>query len=123
MVIMLDGYNYSNSKVYVNMDILKNKQYKNYDRLSRYAQFPIYYNTLDDKYITATTTYLSKDTPYKLYQAKSGETYDLIALKEYNNPTYYWVICDFNNIQDPFSRPYIGQYLKIPVISKIEFQG
>lgn len=105
------------------MDVLTNKQYKYYNRLSRYANFPYYYNTLDDKYVVGTPTALSTDTPYSMYQVKYGESYDLISLKMYNNPTYYWIICDFNNIVNPLINPYPGQYLKIPVISNIEFKA
>ena len=94
------------------MEVLTDKSYKDYNRLSRYASFPIYYNTLDNKYNTGTTTHLKKTTNYTLYKVQMGESYDLIALKAYNNPTYYWVICDFNNIKDPFSNPFPNTYLK-----------
>ena len=40
------------------MDVLKNKYYKEYTRLSRYAVFPCYYNTLDDKYLVGTSSAL-----------------------------------------------------------------
>lgn len=103
------------------MDVLKDKQYKNYDRLSRYSAFPIYYNTLNEKYCNGTTTYLADDTEYTLHVVKRNETYDSIALDYYNNPTYFWVICNFNRIQDCFEKPTEGLVLKIPVISNIEF--
>ena len=41
------------------MNVLTGKRYLNYERLSRYSQFPYYYNTLDDKYICGTTEYLN----------------------------------------------------------------
>lgn len=104
------------------MDVLKNEQYKQYDRLSRYSPFPTYYNTLDDKYIYGITSNLNTDTNYSLYTVKSGDSYDSIALKKYNNPTYFWVICDFNRIQDPFEKPVPGTVLKIPVISMIKYE-
>ena len=103
------------------MDVLKDKQYKNYDRLSRYSNFPIYYNTLNDKYCSGTVSYLSDETEYVLYQVELNDTYDIISLKNYNNPTYYWIICNFNRIADPFEIPKVGSVLKIPVISNIEF--
>ena len=102
------------------MNVLKNKYYKNYEKLSRYASFPCYYNTLDNKYVTGTTTNLTA-TEYSVYEVKSGESYDLIALKAYNNPTYFWIICDFNNIIDAFVDPIPGTRLKLPVISTIDF--
>lgn len=103
------------------MDILKDKQYKSYDKLSRYSPFPVYYNELDNKYMYGTTNHLNDTTKYGLYQVQTNDTYDLIALKFYNNPTYYWIICDFNRINDPFKTPIPGVYIKIPAISTLEF--
>ena len=103
------------------MEVLKDKTYKKYNRLSRYLNFPYYYNTLDDKYIGGTTKYLADDTPYTLRQIKRDDTYDSLALEYYNNPTYYWIICNFNRIADPFETPKVNSILKIPVISNIEF--
>lgn len=103
------------------MDSLKNKFFKDYDRLSRYASFPCYYNSLDDKYVTGSISPLSKDCLYSTYKVNVDETYDLIALKAYNNPTYYWIICDFNDIIDSLEPPVPGTYLKIPLLSQIKF--
>ena len=105
------------------MDILIDKQYRTYDRLSRYSTFPIYYNTLDEKYESSTTAYLKDDTPYILHEVKDGDSFDSLALYYYNNPTYFWVICSFNHIQDPFSLPQVGSYLMVPILSSIEFEG
>ena len=103
------------------MDVLKDKQFKRYTRLSRYSSFPIYYNTDDDKYVQGTTSQLNQDISYTLYRVSDRDTYDNISLYFYNNPTYYWIICDFNEIQDPFSKPKVGTTLKIPSISNIKF--
>lgn len=103
------------------MDVLKDKQYKNYDRLSRYSSFPIYYNTLNEKYCNGTISFLSDKTEYTLHKVQRNETYDSISLLYYNNPTYFWVICNFNRILDCFEKPAEGLVLKIPVISNIEF--
>jgi hypothetical protein len=45
-----------------------------------------------------------------------------LALKYYNNPTFWWVIAYFNDIQDPF-KPLKDKRdtIKIPSISSIEF--
>lgn len=104
------------------MDVLKDKQLRGYDRLSRYSNFPFYYNTLDDKYVYGTTSYLKRDTPYTMYKIQLGDTLDSIALENYNDPTYYWIICDFNRIQNPFVDLKVGGYLRLPVISQIEFK-
>lgn len=104
------------------MSILKDKQYRNYDYLSRYTSFPLYYHTLDRKYINGTTAQLSKDCSYILYEVKTSDTLDSIALDYYNNPTFFWIIADFNNIQDPYIKLEIGSKLKIPTLSDIKFE-
>lgn len=104
------------------MEVLKNKQYRNYNRLSRYANFPYYYNSLDDKYVVGITAYLKDTTSYSVHTVVAGDTYDSLALYYYNNPTYYWIICSFNRIQDPFIEPEIGTTLRIPSISTIQFE-
>ena len=103
------------------MEVLTNKFYKSYDYISRYSAYPSYYHTLDDKYITGTASYLNDKTIYTEYIVKNNDSYDSIALKYYNNPTFYWIICSFNRIADPFERPKAGTSLKIPSISNIEF--
>lgn len=104
------------------MDVLKDKQLRAYDRLSRYAGFPFYYNTLDNKYMYGTTNQLKTNTPYKMYKIKKNDTLDSIALQNYNDPTYYWIICDFNRIQNPFADLKVGGYLRLPILSSIEFK-
>ena len=103
------------------MNILTHKKYKSYDRLSRYTRFPYYYNTEDNKYMYGTTAHLKDNTPYMLHKVQRGDTYDKLALDYYNNPTYYWIILDFNRIQDPFIEPEEGIYIKIPTFSAIQF--
>lgn len=104
------------------MEVLKNKSYKdNYSKLSRYSLFPYYYHTLDDKYISGTTAYLSDETTYTMHTIKRNETFDSLALEYYNNPTLYWIICSFNRIQDPFIKLKEGEQIKIPSLSNIEY--
>jgi len=104
------------------MDVLKDKQLRAYNRLSRYANFPFYYNTLDNKYMYGTTNHLKNNTAYQLYRIKKNDTIDSIALDCYNDPTYYWVICDFNRIQDPFKELRVGSYIKLPILSLIDYK-
>jgi hypothetical protein len=99
------------------------KTYKQYNRLSRYNNFPYYYSTLDNKYIYGTTAYLRTDTPYVLHTVERDDTLDSIALKYYNNPTYFWIIADFNRIRDPYKKLEIGQNLKVPSFSAIRFES
>ena len=104
------------------MEVLGRKQYKNYDRVSRYQVFPFYYNNLDDKYIYGLTSHLIVDgTKFVAHKVKRDETLDSLALHYYNNPTYYWVIADFNRILDPYEELEVGKVLKIPTFSNIAF--
>lgn len=103
------------------MDILINKAYKDYDYISRYTSFPYYYNTKDKKYIYGFTSQLNQDVTYTLHKVKPNETLDTIALDYYNNPTFYWVLAYFNNIQDCYEPLEIDQILKIPTLSELTF--
>jgi nucleoid-associated protein YgaU len=50
-----------------------------------------------------------------------GDTLDTLALYYYNNPTYFWVIADFNRIQDPYADLVVDSVLRIPTFSNIAF--
>ena len=105
------------------MDVLKNKSYKQYPYISRYSGFPFYYNTLDKKYIYGITKQLSLDTPYVLHKVTQTDTLDSLSLQYYGRPDLYWVIADFNRIQDSYiklSERY--ETLKIPSISSIVYE-
>ena len=104
------------------MEILSNKQYKSYDRVSRYQVFPFYYNTTDNKYVYGITSHLiTDDTKFVSHKVKRFDTLDSLALYYYNNPTYFWVIADFNRIRDPYKELEEGTILKIPTFSNIAF--
>lgn len=104
------------------MDTLINKQYKDYNYFSRYASFPFYYHTEDRKYVCGTTSQIKDSVTYTLHKVKQGETYDSIALDYYNNPTFYWAICDFNKVQDPFTKPEVDSMIKIPTLADVSFE-
>ena len=61
-------------------DTLIHKTYKQYDKISRYANFPYYYNVNDNKYEYGTTNYLNDTTPFVLYKVQRGDTLDILAL-------------------------------------------
>lgn len=104
------------------MDVLSKKQYKDYQRVSRYSVFPYYYNRLDDKWIYGLTAQLKQsDTPYVVHQVVHGDTLDTLSLYYYNSPLLFWIIADFNQIQDPYKELAIGTLLKIPTYNAIEF--
>ena len=52
------------------MDVLVNKAYRTYDKVSRYTNFPYYYNVIDKKYIYGVTRPLAKDIPYIIHIVK-----------------------------------------------------
>lgn len=100
------------------MEILTNKTAKTSNHFSRNAGFYYYYNTLDGKDQLSTKAWLGEvpATDYKKYVVKEGDTYDSIALEYYNNPTYYWIICDYNRVIDPFIEPKKGDILYLPTL-------
>ena len=104
------------------MDTLKDKRYNNFEYLSRYTNIPYYYDTIGDNEIFGIGTNLKNNTEFVTHKIKSNDTLDSLALKYYNNPTFWWVIAYFNDIQDPF-KPLRLRYetIKIPSISSIEF--
>ena len=103
------------------MDILTNKQYKTYNKVSRYSPFPIFYNTLDKRYQGSITDYLLDTTTYINHNVNNTDTLDSLALYYYGNPTYFWIIADFNRIQDPFKPLKVGEFIRIPTFSDIQF--
>ena len=105
------------------MDILTKKQYKTYNKLSRYSVYPIYYNTLDKRYEGGMTGHLDNTTAYVNHTVKEFDTLDTLALYYYGNPTYFWIIADYNRIQDPFERLEKDSNIKIPTFSSIAFEG
>ena len=104
------------------MDILKDKNYKSFNYTCRYSGVPYYYNTEDKKYIFGLGSNVKKDIPYVLHEIKDTDTLDYLALKYYNNPTYYWIIAYYNDIQDCFI--HLSDYykvIKIPAITSVQF--
>ena len=132
------------------MDVLTGKTTKTSDYFSRYNGFSYYYNKLSEKripikdtwgrtstdettgellykidgrYNMSTSSWLKDTDQYEAYTVQEGDTYDYIALKKYNNPTQYWIICDFNKIIDPFKEPKPGDVLFLPAKGKdLEFE-
>ena len=104
------------------MEKLTNKTYNNYDYTSRYTSIPYYYHTEDDKYIYGIGSQVNKDVTYVLHKVKNGDSLDYLSLKYYGNPTYYWYIAYFNDIQDcliDITEKY--NTLKIPNITGVQF--
>lgn len=102
-------------------EILQNKTYTDYNYICRYSGFPYWYHSEDAKYIYGITSQLSKNISYTIHTVKNNETFDSISLYYYNSPLYFWVIMDFNNLQDPFEQPKVGSQLKIPTLAGISY--
>ena len=101
---------------------IRNKEYKEYQRVSRYSVFPFYYVVEDNKYNYGITSHLLHDNvKYVTHKVVRGDTLDNLALHYYNNPTYFWIIADFNHINDPYKELPIGKVLQIPTFSDIKF--
>ena len=62
------------------MNVLRKQQYKKYTKLSKYQLFPIYYHTLDDKYVQGTPANLKQSTGYIWHTVQHNDTYDGISL-------------------------------------------
>lgn len=104
------------------MDTLKNKNYESYDYLSRYTQVPYYFDTIQQREIYGIGSNLVKDSPYVSHKVTQEDTLHSLSLQYYNNPTYWWVIAYFNDIQDSFIS-LVDHYktLRIPNIASITF--
>ena len=104
------------------MDVLKDKNYKDFDYTCRYSGIPYYYHKEDEKYFYGTTFNLDKSTSYVIHEITPRDSLDSLALRYYDNPTLYWVIAYFNDIQDAFIK--LSDYyktIKIPTITGIKF--
>lgn len=104
------------------MDTLKNKNYATFNYLNRYTNVPYFFDTLSEKDIYGIGTNLKNNSEFVTHKVKSNDTLNSLALKYYNNPTFWWVIAYFNDVQDAF-KPLIDKYatLKIPNIASVEF--
>ncbi len=104
------------------MDSITNKNYISYDYISRYSAVPNYYHKLDDREFAGIGFNVLKNVPYAIHKVVDADTLDKIALKYYNNPTYWWIIAYFNDIQDAFIQLKDNyETLKVPQINSIVF--
>lgn len=107
------------------MDKLKDKTMRSYDALSRYAVIPYYYNVEDDKFVYGLERQLAVNgVEYVDHHLVMGDTLDSLALRYYGRPDYFWIIADFNRIQDPFE-PLLKPNrttIKIPSLGQVAFK-
>lgn len=105
------------------MEKLTNKQAHTFDYNSRYTGIPYYFDTTKNREVMGISKQITFNTPYVLHKVVSGDSLDKLALKYYNNPTYWWAIAFFNKINDPFIEIDLTyQTLKIPTISSLIFE-
>lgn len=105
------------------MDVIVDKSKRDYSYTSRYAPFPYYYNTEDKKYIYGLTDNLKNTTEYVIHYIDQNDDLDYLALKYYGRPDLFWVIADFNRIQDPFINLYEEyNYIYVPSLSSIVYR-
>lgn len=105
------------------MNVLKDKSSRAYFYTSRYATLPYYYNTLDKKYMYGISKNLNTNTDYVLHNLIDSDSLDSLALKYYGRPDLFWVIADFNNLNDPYIRLVDKMNsIKIPSLSGITWR-
>ena len=105
------------------MNVLKGKSSKTYLYTSRYATLPYYYNTLDKKYMYGISKNLNTNTDYVLHNLVDSDSLDSLALKYYGRPDLFWVIADFNNLNDPYIKLVDKMSsIKIPALSGITWR-
>ena len=105
------------------MNVLKDKSSRTYFYTSRYATLPYYYNTLDKKYMYGISKNLNTNTDYVLHNLVDSDSLDSLALKYYGRPDLFWVIADFNNLNDPYIRLVDKMSsIKIPALSGIAWR-
>ena len=59
------------------------------------------------------------DYTYEWYTVVLGDTYTYISYKHYNTINLWWLICSFNNIQNPTALPQPGESIKILKVSYV----
>lgn len=105
------------------MNVLKDKSSRTYFYTSRYATLPYYYNTLDKKYVYGISKNLNTNTDYVLHNLVDSDSLDSLALKYYGRPDLFWVIADFNNLNDPYIKLVDKMSsIKIPSLSGITWR-
>lgn len=61
---------------------------------------------------------------YYKYQLQDGDTPEIVAQKEYNNPQFHWVICYINRLTDPvFDFPMPRDALERYIVKKYDYSN
>lgn len=104
------------------MDTMTNKKYIQYDYRCRYSDIPTFFDRINNRDVYGVGIPALKELPYVSHKVLSTDTLDSLALKYYNNPTYWWAIAYFNDILNSFEK-LIDRFeiIKIPSIAAIGF--
>ena len=60
------------------------------------------------------------DSYFNYYILKDTDTWTAISYKFYETPELWWLICKFNNVQNPFSEIVAGKEIKVPTKEVVE---
>ena len=85
--------------------------------MSEYAITSRYYHIMEDPELVQTDLIIL-NTPYTETTVRLGEQNnpEILSQRIYNNPHYWWVICQYNGIIDPDNIP-AGMKIKYPTIT------
>ncbi len=88
-----------------------------------YAQTSRYYHITEDPNLVQTDLIVF-NLPYTETTVKEGEQNnpEILSQRIYNNPHYWWVICQYNGIIDPKNIP-LGMVIKYPTITHPPREG
>lgn len=84
-----------------------------------YQQTSRYYKITEDENIVQTDLVVL-NMPYTETTVRRGEEYnpEILSQRIYNNPNYWWVICQYNGILDPKVELYLGKKIRFPTLTK-----
>ena len=83
-----------------------------------YTQTSRYYHIFENPDIVQTDLSIL-NLPFTETTVRSGEQNnpEILSQRIYNNPHYWWVICQFNGITDPDNIP-LGMVIRYPTLTE-----
>lgn len=94
----------------------------NFNPLSRYANGIVSKNRSGQNFLTLRSALNLTESSGDIIITVTSDLVnrpDLIASKAYDNPQLWWVICEFNEIKDPFFDIKVGTILRIPELDRV----
>jgi len=71
------------------MDNYINKKYAQYTYTCRYTGIPYYYDKMNQREVYGVIKPMLKNSPWVAHKVTQEDSLDSLALKYYNNPTYW----------------------------------